>query len=168
MKTTFPTTRSSANGFTLVEMLISVAVFTIVTVGVLNVFRQTVYSFNETSLMRTAGVRASLGLDRMVMGVGTNAGLREADAASVAVTYTNTADWQLSFTNQDGTVSQYFKYTAANKFIVDQSGKTICTNLISATATNLTNGCQISVSVAESCGGRTLTNTMTTFVQYRN
>jgi hypothetical protein len=143
-------------------------VVTIVTVGVLNVFRQTLYSYNETSLMRTAGVRASMGLDRMVIGVGTNAGLREAAKASVAVTYTNTADWQLSFTNSSSSSYQYFQYTSSNKFIFDQSGKTICTNLIAATATNLTNGCQLSVSVAESCGGRTLTNTMTTFVQYRN
>lgn len=168
MKTASPTARSFSNGFTLVEMLISVAVLTIVIVGVLNVFEQILYSYNETSLMRTAGVRASMGLDRMVIGVGTNAGLREAAAASVALTNLSATDWQLSFTNQNSTASQYFKYTSGSKFIVDQSGKTICTNLVAATASNLTNGCQISVSVAESGGGRTLTNTMTTFVQYRN
>jgi hypothetical protein len=118
--------------------------------------------------MRTAGARASMGLDRMVIGVGTNSGLREATGASVVLSNLSTTDWQLSFTNQTATASLYFKYIATNKFIVDQSGKAICTNLIAATATNLTNGCQISVSVAESCGGRTLTNTMMTFVQYRN
>jgi prepilin-type N-terminal cleavage/methylation domain-containing protein len=163
MKTPEMNTQRSASGFTLVEMLVSVAVLTIVIVGTFNVFVQSIRSYNETSLMRNAAVRASVALDRMVIGVGTNNGLREAVAGSVVLTYPNGTDWKLAYTN-----NLYFTYTASTKSITDQSGKTICTNVISSTATNPTGGCQISVSVAESGGGRTLTNTMTTFVQFRN
>jgi len=168
MKTTSPTTRSSPSGFTLVEMLISVAIVTIVTIGVFNVFVQTLYSYNETTLMRTAAVHASMGLDRMVIGVGTNCGLREAAAASVTLSNLNSTDWKFSFTNVTSSAYQYFKYTSSSQAIVDQSGKNICTNLVTATLSNLTTGCQISVTVTQNAGGRTLTNTMTTFVQYRN
>jgi len=52
MKTPEMNTQRSASGFTLVEMLVSVAVLTIVIVGTFNVFVQSIRSYNETSLMR--------------------------------------------------------------------------------------------------------------------
>ena len=157
-------TRRSSHGMTLAEMAISMAVVTIVTVGLFNVFVQVLRSYNTTTLMRTAAVRASSGLERMVFGVGTNTSLREAPASSVSVTYSNSVDWTFSYTN-----NLCFKYTSAKNSITDQSGKLICTNVVSPTTiSNLTNGCLITISVCESGGGRTVTNTMTTFVQYRN
>jgi prepilin-type N-terminal cleavage/methylation domain-containing protein len=159
--------RKSAGGFTLIEMLISVSVMTIVIVGTFDVFVQTIRSYNETSLMSMSEKRASLALDRMVIGVGTNYGLREAAAASVIATNLNGTDWKLSYSNQNSFL--YFKYNAGTtNAIFDQSGKLICTNVISSTLINLTNGCKITVTVAESGGGRILTNAMNTFVEYRN
>ena len=107
-------------------------------------------------------------MDRMVYGVGTNSGLREAVANSVAVTYSNSTDWTLTYSNAVDSAVKYFKYTTSKKLITDWSGKTICTNVISSTATDLANGCQITLSVAESASGRTMTNSMMTFVQFRN
>ena len=127
-----------------------------------NVFWQVLKTYNETSLMSITAKQASMALDRMVIGVGTNAGLREAQASTVTATSTTT-NWQLSYNT--GLTFTYYTNTHA---IVDQSGKCIVSNLVASTVTNMTNGCQISVSVAQSCGGRTLTNTMSTFVQFRN
>jgi len=154
--------RRPAGGFTLVEMCVSVAILTLVTVGSFNVFWQVLQTYNETSLMSITAKQASVALDRMVIGVGTNAGLREAQAITVTTTSTTT-NWQLSYNS--GLTFTYYTNTHA---IVDQSGKCIVSNLVASTVTNTTNGCQISVSVAQSCGGRTLTNTMSTFVQFRN
>ena len=163
MKTPGTDTRRATSGFTLVEMLISVAVLTIVIVGTFNVFVQNLRSYNATTLMRTSATRASLALDRMVYGVGTNNGLREAAQASVTISNASSTFWRLSFTN-----SAYFQWSSTTKSITDQSGKTLGTNIITSTLSTNGSGCTISLSVAESGGGRIITNTMATFVQFRN
>lgn len=143
----------------------SMAIITLVTIGVFNVFTSFLRSYNATTLMYTASGRASLGLERMVYGGG-NSGLREALSSTVALTNMSSTNWKLSYSNQ--TALLYFQYLASTKSVTDQSGKTICTNVISATASNQNGGAKITLSVAESGGGRTVTNTVTTFVQYRN
>jgi prepilin-type N-terminal cleavage/methylation domain-containing protein len=162
MKPNDPPSRRSSSGFTLIEMSMSMAIFTLVIVGVFNVFYQVLLSYNETSLMSTTAVQASLALDRMVIGIGTNAGLREAKSSSVTATSTST-NWQLAYNS-----GLSFTYSSSKSNIVDQSGNTIGGNLVASALTYTTNGCQVSVSVAQSCGGRTLTNTMKTFVEFRN
>jgi prepilin-type N-terminal cleavage/methylation domain-containing protein len=154
--------RRSPRGFTLVEMCMSMAILTLVTVGIFNLFYKVLLSYNETSLMSTTAKQASLGLDRMVIGIGTNNGLREAKASTVVTTSTST-NWQISYTN-----GLSFAYSSGTSNIVDQSGNIVVADLVSSTLTNTTNGVQIFVSVAQSCGGRSLTNTMGTFVEFRN
>ena len=156
------TARRSAGGFTLVEMSMSMAILTLLTVGVFNVFYQVLQAYNETSLMSTTAVQASFALDRMVIGMGTNAGLREAQASTVTTSSTS-SNWVFSYDN-----GLSFTYSTNKHAIVDQSGNYVVSNLVASTLTNTTNGVQISVSVAQSCGGRTLTNTMATFVEFRN
>ena len=163
MKTPGTNRRRSSGGFTLVEMLISVSILTIVIVGTFNVFIQNLRSYNATTLMRTSATRASLALDRMVYGVGTNNGLREAARASVTISNVSSTFWRLSLTN-----NTYFQWSSANKCITDQSGKTLGTNIIASTLSTNGSGCTISLSAAESGGGRVITNTMATFVQFRN
>lgn len=162
MKTPAIRSLRSAGGFTLVEMSISMGIVAVLTIGMFNVFWQVLRVYNETSLMSVTAKQASLGLERMVVGVGTNAGIREAQASTVTLTSTST-NWVLSFNT-----GLSFTYNANTQKIVDQSGKCIVTNAIASTATNTSSGCQLSVSVAQSCGGRTVTNTMTTFAEYRN
>ena len=143
------------------EMAISMAIITIATIGAFNVFIQLIRSYNATTLLRNASVEASTGLDRMVFGVGTNPGLREAQATTVTIT--TTSGWQIAYNT---TLS--FTYSTSKKSIVDQSGKNIATNVVTSTLTNQTGGCQISATVVESSSGRSFTNTMTTYVQFRN
>jgi prepilin-type N-terminal cleavage/methylation domain-containing protein len=162
MKHNDPPARRSSHGFTLIEMSISMAIISLVMIGMFNLFKQIIYSYNETSLMSTTAVQASLALDRMVIGMGTNAGLREAQSSTVTATSTST-NWSLAY---NGGLS--FAYSAGSKNILNQSGKTVSTNVVASALTYTTNGCQISVSVAQSSGGRTVTNTMKTFVQFRN
>ena len=168
MKTSVLSGRRSAGGFTLVEMVVSFAIITLITIGAFNVFISILRSYNASTLMRTAAGRASTGMERMVYGVGTNIGLREAGANSVTVTYSNTTDWTLTFTNLTDTAAKSFKYSTSKKMITDWAGKVICTNVISSTATDLVRGCQITLSVSESGGGRVMTNSVMTFVQFRN
>ncbi|MGA2604409.1 MAG: hypothetical protein ABSG14_09290 [Verrucomicrobiia bacterium] len=152
----------SSGGFTLVEMCISMGILTLLTVAMFNVFWQVCKTYNETSLMSLSSEQASFALDRMVIGMGTNNGLREAQASTVTATSTTT-NWQLSYTN-----GLSFTYSASTGSIVDQSGNSVVKNLVASTMSYSTNGVQISVSVTQSCGGLTVTNTMATFVQFRN
>jgi prepilin-type N-terminal cleavage/methylation domain-containing protein len=162
-------TRTSPGGFTLVEMAMSMAIITMVTIGLFDVFTFFLRSYNATSLMATASGRASSGMERMVYGVGTNIGLREAGSATVSVTYSNgVADWTLTYTNLTDLAQKSFKYSQSKQVITDWAGKTICTNVVSSTATNQTRGCQITLSVAESGGGRVITSSVMTFVDFRN
>jgi Tfp pilus assembly protein FimT len=168
MKTSVLSGRRSAGGFTLVEMTVSFAIITVIAIGTFNVFISILRSYNASTLMRTAAGRASTGMNRMVYGIGTNIGLREAGASSVTVTYSNSTDWTLTFTNLTDSAAKSFKYSTSKKQITDWTGKVICTNVISSTATDLTTGCQITLSVSESGGGRVMTNSVMTFVQSRN
>jgi type II secretory pathway pseudopilin PulG len=167
MKIAGTTTRKGQDGFTLVEVAISTAIAIVVVVGTLNVFISFLRSYNATTLMRNTASRTSLALDRMVYGVSTNDGLREAMASSVLMTYAS-GGWTLSYTNHDGTSYKYFQYTTNSLSIKDQAGKNICTNIISSTMSNYTAGCRIWVTVSESAGGRSYTNNVSTFVQFRN
>jgi Tfp pilus assembly protein PilV len=172
MKIVGTTTRKGRDGFTLVEVAISTAIAIVVVVGTLNVFISFLRSYNNTTLMRNTSSRTSLALDRMVYGVSTNDGLREAMASSVLMTYAS-GGWTLSYTNHDGTSYKSFQYTTNSLSIKDQAGKNICSNVLYSTATNypasgVPRGCRISVTVSESAGGRTYTNAVSTFVQFRN
>jgi type II secretory pathway pseudopilin PulG len=166
MNTSIPQVRRSWGGFTLVEMAMSMSIITIVTIGVFNVFVFFLRSYNATSLMSTAAGRASSGLERIVYGVGTNIGLREAGSTTVSVSYTN--GWILTYTNLTDSAQKSFTYSTNKQMITDWAGKLICTNVISSTVTDYTSGCEITIAVAESGGGRTFTNKAATFVDFRN
>ena len=112
--------------------------------------------------MRNTSFRASLALERMVVGIGTNPGLREAQAQTVTVTSSGSG-WTITYNT-----NLWFTYTASAKKITDQFGKLIGTNVTASTITYFTNGCQIAVTVAENPGGDTWTNAMYTLVQFRN
>ena len=167
MKIAGTTTRKEPDGFTLVEVAISTAIAIVVVVGTMNVFISFLRSYNDTTLMRNTSSHASLALDRMVYGVSSNDGLREAMAGSILTNYAS-GGWQLSYSNNNGTAFQYFQYTTNTLSIKDQAGKNICTNVISSMMSNYTAGCRIWVTVSESAGGRTYANSVSTFVQFRN
>jgi type II secretory pathway pseudopilin PulG len=163
MKATGTKVRKALGGFTLAEMAVAMGIGAAVVAGMLSLFVTFLRSYNKTTLIRNTTARSSLALERMVYGVGTNYGLREAQSSSVSLTYP-TNGWQLSYTT-----NQFFRYTAGSaQKITDQSGKAICTNVIASTATNFANSCRISITVAESAGGRAWTSTVSTLVQYRN
>lgn len=167
MKITLRNIRRRLAGFTLAEMIVSMAISTGATAACLVLFVSFLRSYNTTTLMRTGSTRTSFALDRMVFGVGTNSGLREAFGDSLVISNMNGGGWRVTYSNA---ATFYFQYIPDSKRIVTETGKMICTNVVAATfSTNsLTGGCQISITVAESQGGKTLTNTMGTVVEFRN
>jgi len=172
-----PNPRRSSNGFTpqrdagftLAEALVAMGIGVFVVAGMLQLYMGFLRAYRDTTSLRNTSSRASLALERMVHGIGGNAGLLEAPVSSVVVTYPSSG-WLCAYTN-----NLSFQYTPTTKLITDQSGNTICSGVIASSlscATNTvggaTNGCTISVTVSESSGGRSFTNVMNTFVQFRN
>ncbi|HUJ12123.1 MAG TPA: prepilin-type N-terminal cleavage/methylation domain-containing protein [Verrucomicrobiae bacterium] len=153
-----------SRGFTLVEMAVSAAILTIVIAGTLSLFVSFLRSYNATTLMRNTSSRASMALERMVYGVGSNCGLRAWSAGSILTNY-SAGGWKIS---SNATSLLYFQYSTNTMSIVDQSGKTLCSNVVYSTMTNYGAGCRIWVAVSETAGGRTYTVTNTTFAQFRN
>ncbi|MCS7048716.1 MAG: prepilin-type N-terminal cleavage/methylation domain-containing protein [Verrucomicrobiae bacterium] len=156
------TRRFTQQGFTLAEMLVAVAIASVVVAGTTSLFITFLRSYNNTTLMRNTATQASMGLERMVYGVGTNGGLRAAEASKVSVSYPS-GGWRIEYRT-----NTWFQYSPTTRRIFNQSGKTICTNVIASTLQYFTNSCAISVTVAESAGGRVHTNTMRSLVQFRN
>ncbi len=164
--------RWSARGFTLVELMVATVLGSLVVYGSLVLFVTFIRFYNTTTLMRNTANAASLALERIVIGVGTNAGLREATAETV--TYSNTANgWLLTYNT-----NLFYQYVSTTQVITNNTGKLICTNVAASSITFFTyylaanvaptNACRISVSVAQSAGGDTWTNTFATQVQFRN
>jgi hypothetical protein len=153
-------------GFTLAEASISMAVATGATAGCLIVFIFMVRSYIDTTLMRTSAGRASTAAERMVYGIATNGGLREACSNSVTASTLTNSGWTISFTNSTGSFS--FQFSPTTHLITDQASKVICTNVLRSTLSNALSGCAFSISVTESNAGRIYTNTVATYVQYRN
>ena len=172
MNTSRKNIRPSVRGFTLVELMVATVLGSLVVYGSLVLFVTFIRFYNTTTLMRNTASAASLALERMIVGVGTNAGLREAVAATV--TYSNTANgWLLTYNT-----NLFYRYVASTQNITNDSGKLICTNVAASSVTFFTGGastnvintnaCRISITVAQNAGGDTWTNTFITQVQFRN
>lgn len=142
-----------------------------VVAGMMELYTGFLWSYRDTTSLRNTSSYASLALERMVHGVSGHAGLLGASASSVTVSNPSSG-WLCAYTNA---TKLSFQWTPSTKLITDQSGNTICSGVITssfACTTNASlgviNGCNISVTVSESSGGRSYTNVMNTFVQFRN
>ena len=149
-------------GFTLAEALVSMSIGSVVIAGALSLFIFFGRSYNATTLVRNTSTKADLALERMVYGVGTNIGLRAASQSAVTVSSTST-NWQITYNT-----NFWFRYTGSTGKIVNQSNKVICSNVTASSVGYYTNGCDISITVVESAGGKQSTNTMSSYVAFRN
>ena len=168
MNTSRNNRRRAAAGMTLVEVMVATVIGALVVAGSLMLFVTFLRLYNTTTLMRNTGNAASRALDRMVYGVGSGAGLREAGGTNVFLTTTANGGWRLDYNS-----TFFFQYVADSKIITNDTGTLICTNVTSSSVTLYTNNahnaaCRISLSVAQNAGGDTWTNTFTTAVQFRN
>ena len=160
--------RRAAAGMTLVEVMVATVIGALVVAGSLMLFVTFLRLYNTTTLMRNTGNAATRALDRMVYGVGSNAGLREATASTVTFSNTANGGWFLAYNT-----NLFFQYVGNSQCITNDTGNLICTNVTSSSVTIFSNStgpnaCRISLSVAQNAGGDTWTNTFTTSIQFRN
>ena len=107
-------TRKNArpNAFTLLEIMMGLGIFIMVIAGTLTVYLTCQRVWYSTSLYMEASREASMGLSRMVYGVGTNGGLRE--AASVTLDNNRIGSWSgTTYPPPAGSDSHYIQATAS-------------------------------------------------------
>lgn len=149
-------------GFTLVEVLVSTVVVMITLAGAIALFIAYRNAWVSATLARNTSNEVSFGLERIVYGVGTNSGLRAAGQASVGMTFP-AGGWRINYQT-----NRFLFYNPGAQTIVDENNEVLCEGILESTAELTNNGCAISITVAESGGGHYATNTMSSFVQFRN
>ena len=150
------------DGFTLVEVMISMLIVMITMAGALALFISYRNAWVIASLAQETSNESSFGMERIVYGVGTNAGLRAAKAASVSLTFPS-GGWQVTYNT-----NFFLQYNPGAQNIVNQDGDILCEGVINSSATLTNSGCSFIITVSDSGGGRYATNSIGSFVQFRN
>lgn len=173
MKALARTTASlkSEGGFTLTEIMVAMGVFSLVMAAAVPTFIICQRSWAMTSAELEATQEASAALARMTYGVGPQYGLRSALASNVWL-QTGSDGWRASYRDISG-ASNMFAYSRFTRTIIYDGPATtgsvvIGRNIISATASNSTRGMYLSVTCLYSEGRFSSSNTMSTFVAFRN
>ena len=174
--------RNGTGAFTLIEIMIAVGLFLIIIAGTLSIYLMCQKSWYKTSLFMEATQESSMWLARMVYGLGTNGGLREASsvylntnvhghwsgtnyppdagAANHHLDYTTPADgsWALYVTNYAGIASGY-EYNKNASNICFRPPNTLISNRLSvanyvtaASAIPTNKGINLSITVTRSYG----------------
>jgi type II secretory pathway pseudopilin PulG len=152
-------------GFTLVEILITVAISTSMIVGLLSVYLSCIRSWHQTALAISTTREVNYCLERMIYGVGTGMGLR----ASYSVTNLGSAtDWQLRSSNVNGVA--WYDFNPGQATVVYSNAterQVIGTNIIASTVITDGSGLSIALTVLKTDGMLSGSNTMSTFVKLR-
>lgn len=157
--------RKKRNGFTLVEILITVAISTSMIVALLSVYLTCVRSWHRTTLVISATREVNHCLEQMIYGVGTGMGLR----ASYSVTNLgSTTDWMLRSSNANGLAWYDFNPGQTTVVFSNTSGRQVIgTNIIGSSVITDGKSVAIALNVLKVDGRFSGSNTMSTFVKLR-
>ena len=158
------------HGFSLTEVMVALGVFGAVVGAVVPAVIMCQRSWVMTSVQLQAAQRSSAALERLVYGVGLQYGLRS--AVSTTVVFTAGTDWRVAYRDVVGN-SNSFRYISANRQLVyygltATGGSVVGDCIATATASNTAHGLWLSVTADAQEGRFSWTNTMTTFISYRN
>ena len=173
----FPATQcrlriSDCAAFTLVELLMAVAIFGVVMVAGLGLYTLAQREWVDTDTSVSANHAAGMAMERIVYGYGPNLGLRCARASTVALA-TDPGGWNLVFLTPDG-ATQQVSYSSARREIrygnntLGSDAVSLGTNVCASSAANTGSGLNLSLTVSNRQGRFAAQSTISTFVQYRN
>jgi prepilin-type N-terminal cleavage/methylation domain-containing protein len=158
-------------GFTLTEVMVSLAIFSLVMAGIVPVYIMCIQAWKRTSLELETAQNSSLAVEKLVYGVGKQYGLRSAVGASVVVSMAG-ADWTVQYRDIEGWTNA-FCYESATSDLMFSGRDTpgwvlVGRDIVSASVSNTGNGLSIRVTSSVTEGRFTESNTMTTLVSFRN
>jgi len=157
-------------GFTLTEIMVAMGVFSLVMASAVPTFIMCQRSWALTSVQLQAAQKASAAVERLVYGVGLQYGLRSAVSTSVVVTAGT--DWSVAYRDIAGNSNQFTYSSSARQLVYDgpdtAGGVVVGKNITTATVSHSADGISIRVTAGVTEGRFSATNTMTTYVAYRN
>lgn len=157
--------KKKRRGFTLVEILITVAISTSMIVALLSVYLTCMRSWYRTALVINTTREVNHCLEQMIYGVGTGMGLR----ASYSVTNLGSStDWMLRSSNINGLA--WYDFNQSQTTIVYSNAtewQVIGTNIIGSTVTTDGKSVSIALTLFKTDGRFSESNTMSTFVKLR-
>ncbi len=162
-------------GFTLGEVMVSLAILSIVITAASLAYTMSIRIWRQASARIDAASSASTALTRSTMGIGGGFGLR---TAFLPVQITSDDDnWQIRFTTPagmsgDATSANTLTYNAAARTITYQSGNTtpavIGRNIVESSATQQGDAITLTVRAQARTGYTNVTREMSTVITPRN
>jgi len=163
--------RFGARGFTLAEIMVSLAVFSLVVAGAAPVYIMCSRTWYKSTLSTRAASETSMALEKLVYGMGLQYGLRSAVATSVVVTATG-SDWVVRYVNSEGGTNR-FSYDASGTVLrylgsAAAAWTLVGSNITACVVSNTSVGMSLTVTTGITEGRYSVTNTMYTYMSYRN
>ena len=166
----------TTNGFTLTEIMVTIAIFTTVIAGASVTFIMGLRAYQCSAGETDAANAASLAIARIAYGTGDNCGLRAAFAPVSALSGNN--GWRISFNvpsgpSGDAIQVSTIRYDKSNKIIqyrptTSAEWTTIGKNIIDSTIRTGSKSISITVKAIAIIGDNRITNTKTTTIAFRN
>jgi len=85
------------NGFTLIEIMIAISIFVLVTTGIISTYIMCQKSWHNTSLHMLVSQKTTISMLKIICGIGTNSGLRECRNFNLKTNVNG--NWRLEFEN---------------------------------------------------------------------
>ena len=164
--------RQRKAGFTLTELMMAVGISGMVFAGAFAVYISGLRIWHTTSLEIDTSAEASDTIQKIVYGIGSQGGVRGAVRDTVGVS--NSSDgWTISYVLPDGPTNYYEYNRSAGTMRHSHSmaagqWHTIAKGITTASAVDVGAGMRLTVCYARQDGQFSASNTMTTFVAYRN
>jgi len=160
------------SGFTLAELMMAVAISSIVLAGAFAVYISGQKIWHTTTLEIDTSSEASDAIQKIVYGIGAQGGIRGSLRNSVNVTSSSNG-WTISYVLPDGPTNYYeYNHSAGtlrhSHSMAGGQWYTIAKGITSASAVDTGAGLRLSVCQARQNGQFSASNTMSTFVAYRN
>ncbi len=208
-------TTSAIRAFTLVELMVALAIFSILMAGAVGVFTMCQRLWHTISLDIETSQIANIAVERIIYGMGTNGGIRAASWFKVETnfgghpavnppkywedlsapipkasnpnyylhkgcSYPYDGSWRLTYSNSyEG--AKYVDYNGTNRMLIfwgntppdsystNVEDRLLIANYIAkASVVSNIRGCTISVTVLKKRGDKVSTNTVSSFVKFRN
>ena len=155
---------NESSGFTVIESMIAMGVSMFILAGLLTVFIICNQYWHRTSLALATNRQGNQCLEKMIYGVGNNIGLR---GAYWITNRASSANWRVQSTNYYGEIWYIYDRTNQNITFSNSHENTVIGRYVIDSSVAYTNGLYVSLTVRQTDGRYSSSNTLSTFVKLR-
>lgn len=163
---------TGSRGFTLTELMMAVAVMTMVISGTLGVYFTCGRCYWNTDVQVRAARISAMAVQKLVYGVNGSNGIRSAFSTNISASSSSGA-WTLSYSVPDGSLHSFYYRPLDGALLYTNSMwgnrvTTVATHIAFSSISNSATGVDVAVRSMVEDGRFSASNTFTTFIHYRN